>query len=222
MSDAGDSTTLDPGDGAAGFGAADSGSGGPRSAGVGASGARSKPASTPASPPPLRPWAAELGGGHPGGGVHPPYAAPLLELPASAVEGIREAARRTWPQEACGLLLGSPSAAGDATRVVLALPTRNATREVARDRYEVHPEDFLAADDRAREMGLEVVGVWHSHPESGPIPSKTDFERSWPGWSYLICGWTAGDPDATPQLRSWRRATDAVPFVEERLATRLA
>ena len=105
--------------------------------------------------------------------------------------------------------------------MVLALPTRNATREVARDRYEVHPEDFLAADDRARELGLEVVGVWHSHPESGPIPSKTDFERSWPGWSYLICGWPAGDLDSTPVLRSWRRLRDNAPFVEERLSARL-
>lgn len=216
MSDAADPTTLGPEGGAAESGERVVGSSG---------------GSVESGPPPLRPWAAELAGGHPNGGEHRPHRAPLLELPSSAAESVREAARRAWPQEACGLLLGSPlEAAGGAgradsacvgSRVVLALPTRNATREVARDRYEVHPEDFLAADDRARELGLEVVGVWHSHPESGPIPSKTDFERSWPGWSYLICGWPTGDPDSTPQLRSWRRLEDAAPFVEERLSARL-
>jgi len=213
MSDAGDSTTLGPDGGAADLGAAGIGSG------VGDSAA----GSAPIGPPPLRPWAAELAGGHPEGGLHGPQGAPLLELPGSAVDGLCEASRQAWPTEACGLLLGKSETTGGATttRVLLALPTRNATREVARDRYEVHPEDFLAADDRARELGLEVVGVWHSHPESGPIPSKTDFERSWPGWSYLICGWSAGDPHATPQLRSWRRSADTAPFVEERLVTRL-
>jgi proteasome lid subunit RPN8/RPN11 len=179
----------------------------------------------------LRPWAAALGGVDPRGPLHRPEAAPVLELPDSAAGGLCAAARLAWPQEACGLLLGSalgsagpPAGAAEdgapATRVVLALPTRNATLEVARDRYEVHPEDFLAADDRARELGLEIVGVWHSHPDSGPIPSQMDFERSWPGWSYLICGWDAGGPDVTPQLRSWRRLAEGAPFVEERLVTR--
>jgi proteasome lid subunit RPN8/RPN11 len=206
MSDAADPTTLGHQGGASEF-AAESGERVGNSDGAPGLG----------GPPPLRPWAAEIAGGHPDGGLHGPHQAPLLELPTSAVESVREAARRAWPQEACGLLLGSPLGDGPNSEC----GGRNATREVARDRYEVHPEDFLAADDRARELGLEVVGVWHSHPESGPIPSKTDFERSWPGWSYLICGWPDGDPDSAPLLRSWRRTEAAAPFVEERLSARL-
>ncbi|QDU83620.1 Mov34/MPN/PAD-1 family protein [Planctomycetes bacterium Pla163] len=116
------------------------------------------------------------------------------------------------PNEACGLLLGTDH--GDGRVVVERVePTRNATREPAADTFEVHPEDFVRLDGLARELGLDVVGVWHSHPDSAAIPSRTDTERAWPGWSYLIVGRAA---HSDVHARSWRLDATA-RFAEERL-----
>jgi proteasome lid subunit RPN8/RPN11 len=142
-----------------------------------------------------------------------------LLLPSELGERLRAWSLAALPEEACGLLLGQQATAAGAGRcevreVVLA---RNLASERRADLYEVHPEDFLAADRRASALGLEIVGVWHSHPESPARPSATDLERAWPGWSYVILGRVV---DGGRELRSWRlieRAAAAPEFAEERV-----
>ena len=112
--------------------------------------------------------------------------------------------RDTLPLEACGLLLGR--ATGDGVEILRVVRTRNATTEPAADRYEVHPEDFVAADADARAAGLCVVGAWHSHPSSRAVPSMTDRERAWEDFVYAIVGLV--EPalgEAGPrEVRAWR------------------
>ncbi len=123
-----------------------------------------------------------------------------LIVPELEIARVVAHARACLPAEACGLLVGRLLADGTC-EVVRGESARNATLEPAEDRYEVHPEDFLAIDRAARADGLAVVGVWHSHPDSAARPSRTDIERAWPGWSYLIVGRAA---HADLHVRSWR------------------
>ncbi|MGH8508908.1 MAG: Mov34/MPN/PAD-1 family protein, partial [Gammaproteobacteria bacterium] len=67
-----------------------------------------------------------------------------------------------------------------------------------------------AADRDARARGLEIVGVWHSHPDHPAEPSETDRAAAWEGWSYLIVSVAR---DGINAIRSWRR--DAGQFYEE-------
>lgn len=155
---------------------------------------------------------ARAGTGHrPRTGPEP--AAQRLAIAPRLLQRAREAARAALPQEACGLLLGRVD--GDRTLVQRLEPTRNATTDPAEDTFEVHPEDYLRLDTLARTLGLDVVGVWHSHPDSGARPSRTDLERAWPGWSYLIVGRAAHDD---VHERSWRLDAGG-HFVEERLVS---
>ena len=62
----------------------------------------------------------------------------------------------------------------------------------ARTRYAIAPEDYLAAERRARVEGLEIVGVYHSHPDVAARPSAYDTEHAWPGYRYLIVSVVAG------------------------------
>lgn len=82
----------------------------------------------------------------------------------------------------------------------------------ARDRFELDPRDFLAAELAARRTGREIVGIWHSHPDHPAVPSETDRLAAWEGWSYLIAEVTRERAGA---LRSWRLVHDR--FVEEAL-----
>ena len=95
------------------------------------------------------------------------------------------------------MLVGRSSA--DAVEVLRVQPLAN--RAAAPSRFEIDPLDLLAAEKNAREEGLAVVGVWHSHPGRPAIPSTTDLESAWEGLSYLI---VSVEPDGPDELRSWR------------------
>ena len=43
-----------------------------------------------------------------------------------------------------------------------------------------------AADFEARGDGLEIVGIWHTHPDHPARPSETDSSAAWQGYTYLI------------------------------------
>ncbi|OGA47720.1 MAG: hypothetical protein A3G25_16850 [Betaproteobacteria bacterium RIFCSPLOWO2_12_FULL_63_13] len=117
-------------------------------------------------------------------------------------------ARRAYPQEACGVLLGK--SAGDDRIVISVHQARNLNAERPRDRYELDPGDFLAADEEARKTGLDIVGIWHTHPDHPAQPSSTDRAAAWPGWSYVIVSVSC---DGVGDVRSWCLSDDR--FEEE-------
>ncbi len=126
---------------------------------------------------------------------------PVLSLPEGERLRLCAWAERGYPQETCGFLLGLR----DSVRVRIEAVTeaRNIAVEGTRERYEAAPVDFLAADDLAEASDLEVVGVWHSHPDQPAEPSETDRSNAWAGWSYVILSVRNG---AVFELRSWRLA----------------
>jgi len=138
--------------------------------------------------------------------------ASLLRLPTSQRLQLEAWVRAGYPMETCGLMLGRAERGIPVVQAVR--QARNLNSERAHDRYELDPEDFLAADREARAEGLEILGVWHSHPDHPAVPSETDREAAWPGWSYVILEVAAGSVAA---LRSWRLAGAA--FEEEEIAS---
>lgn len=55
-----------------------------------------------------------------------------------------------------------------------------------RDRFELDPRSYIEADSWARENGLEILGIYHSHPDHPSTPSETDRQVASPGWAYII------------------------------------
>ncbi len=134
----------------------------------------------------------------------------ILHLPLPVCAELEALARAGYPLEACGLLVGR--AANGACTVVRLRRARNLNTERARDRFELDPGDYLAAEHEARVAGLDVVGVWHTHPDQPARPSATDREWAWPGWSYLIL---SVGREGVAEMRSWRLADGA--FAEEEI-----
>lgn len=122
----------------------------------------------------------------------------MLKIKREALERILSQAERDYPYETCGLLLGK--AQGDERITLLHYETPNANLDRKNDRYEIDPRDYMKAEDKARELGLEIVGVYHSHPEHPDRPSKFDEERAFEGFSYLIVSVGAGK---VVSFRSW-------------------
>ncbi len=131
-------------------------------------------------------------------------------LPREWIEEIRAIAQRAAPNEACGILIGR--AGGTGPRTLEVMPARNQETERPNRRYRLAPEDLLAAERAARARGLEVLGFWHSHPETSARPSRRDGETAWEGYSYVIVS-LAAEPDRS--VRSWRWSDGS--FAEEDL-----
>jgi proteasome lid subunit RPN8/RPN11 len=102
-------------------------------------------------------------------------------------------ARAEGSRECCGLLVGT------GTSVTEAVPARNLADLPTR--FLIDPQDHINAIRDARVRGLEVLGFYHSHPHSPPVPSETDrAEASYPDHLYLIAS-LASEP---PEIRLFR------------------
>ena len=107
-------------------------------------------------------------------------------------------ARSTYPNECVGAMLGRVD--GDQKEVLMAMRLENSTAGSQRARYELRPEDLLAADKEARRQGLDLVGIYHSHPDCGAYFSETDLKNSCPWYSFIVLSIQKGEFD---HANSW-------------------
>ena len=82
-------------------------------------------------------------------------------------------ARATYPNECCGAMFGAID--GDSKTVHVAMPLQNAFEGAQAARYELRPEDLLAADKAARERNMDLIGIYHSHPDCDAYFSEDRF-----------------------------------------------
>ncbi len=94
------------------------------------------------------------------------------------------------------------------------VPLVNRRTDSARNRYLIDPESFRRGEERLERDGLDVIGVYHSHPDHPPVPSAFDREQAWPRFSYVIVGVERG---RAADLKSWVLADDRGIFEEEEI-----
>jgi len=131
----------------------------------------------------------------------------MLKIPAAQLEVICRHVESAYPEEGAGFLLG---AAGE-VKEILALP--NAREDEARhNRFLITPQDYMQAEVKALESGMDLIGVFHSHPDCPNIPSEYDREWAQPFFSYVI---TRVDKGKAVSHRSWRLREDRAGYEEE-------
>jgi proteasome lid subunit RPN8/RPN11 len=130
----------------------------------------------------------------------------------SVLDGIRQHGTDAYPEEGCGFLLGTVTDDGD-NRVTAIRRTANRRSEWRTRRYQLTADDYREADAAAREQGLDVVGIYHSHPDHPAKPSDTDLEEAtFPGYTYVIVAVHDSTPD---KLTAWTLAPDRSEFRSE-------
>lgn len=117
----------------------------------------------------------------------------MIKINGDAWRVMVEHAKATYPNECCGAMLGTVD--GSDKQVKLAVPLENAFSGEQAERYELRPEDLLAADRKAREQGMDLVGIFHSHPDCDAYFSETDLKNSCPWYSFLVLSIKRGDFD---------------------------
>lgn len=81
-------------------------------------------------------------------------------------------ARRDATVECCGLLAGRD---GEITRI---FPAANAAENSATS-YEIASQEIFERMREMRAQGLELLGIYHSHPNGKNEPSPRDIEQAY-------------------------------------------
>ncbi|HEX6546453.1 MAG TPA: Mov34/MPN/PAD-1 family protein, partial [Bryobacteraceae bacterium] len=90
--------------------------------------------------------------------------------------------------------------------VTSAIKLRNSFSGSQEARYELKPEDLLEADRAAREQQLDVIGIFHSHPDCDAYFSETDLKNSCPWYSFVVLSIKGGKFDhANSFLPDWEQ-----------------
>ena len=139
-----------------------------------------------------------------------------LIIPLELMHKLHTQAESSYPEEGAGLLLGIVN---DDTRSVRSIMELNNARESdARfNRYLITPRDMLRAEEEAAQRGMDVLGVFHSHPDHPSQPSEFDRQWAMPWFSYLI---TSVESGKAAGIRSWRLTENREAFTEEQIEIR--
>ena len=123
-------------------------------------------------------------------------AIPTLHIPQPLYNELRAHGEETYPHECCGILLGKSDS--DNITVATLLRAGNTRTDSAHNRYNIAPQELIAAQRQARKSGLDIVGFYHSHPDHPAQWSPTDFaEAHWFGCAYVITAIEKGKAQIT-------------------------
>jgi proteasome lid subunit RPN8/RPN11 len=141
-----------------------------------------------------------------------------IAISVEQLQVIYNHAESVYPEECCGILLGKMTELSKT--VVEVIPTINTwekaeSGEVERSknsRYSINPQDIFTAQKRARELHLDIIGFFHSHPDYPAIPSTCDRTQAWEVYSYPIVSVINGK---VSEIESWVLDSDGVFQLEE-------
>jgi proteasome lid subunit RPN8/RPN11 len=136
----------------------------------------------------------------------------MIIIPRLLINQMGQHAIADYPNECCGILVGTIAAE---KRVQNCYKTANKNQGRAHDRYQISAMELYQIDRRARENNLNLIGFYHSHPDSPPYPSVYDTQTAWPVYSYLII---AVDKTKTATVKSWVLDSHKQCFLAEELS----
>lgn len=130
---------------------------------------------------------------------------------------LRAHGEETYPHECCGILLGK--CAGESIRVTTLNRAGNTRTDSAHNRYNIAPQELIAAQREGRKSGLDIVGFYHSHPDHPAQWSTTDFaEAHWFGCAYVITAVEGGAAQITNSFLLTGTTEEDKTFVHQFIA----
>lgn len=143
----------------------------------------------------------------------------VLKHTVEQLETITAHAQQTYPEECCGLLIGTINRSqlpetrsivevwqtqntwsAEAAAAMAELTATNQDRMTKARRYWIDPHEILQAQRYAREQHLEIIGIYHSHPDHPAVPSESDRAVAWASYSYIIVSVVQG---SAAEVRCW-------------------
>jgi proteasome lid subunit RPN8/RPN11 len=123
----------------------------------------------------------------------------------------------TYPNEGAGFILGKVQ--GEVAVVEAILPIANKRETEAQyNRYELTPDDYAHSELEAARKGIDLLGIFHSHPDHPARPSEFDRDHALPNFTYFITSVVKGKAEVT---YAWRLQPDRASFDQDEIETAL-
>lgn len=133
-----------------------------------------------------------------------------LKLDTLQLYNMEQHALKQYPEECCGFLFGKEQ---DQERKIWEIKAvENSKTGDKRRRFEISPRDYLQAERYALANDLQLLGIYHSHPNHPATPSEHDLKQAVPFFSYVIM---SVDQRKVRKTSSWQLIEDR--FMEEQI-----
>ncbi len=104
----------------------------------------------------------------------------MLCIRASVWKEVASHSLASYPEESCGALVGAEHRAERLIRFA------NTSETDRRRSYRIDPAALLDATGQARSLGMDIVAIYHSHPDTEPCFSAEDAANACPWYRYLV------------------------------------
>jgi len=132
----------------------------------------------------------------------------MVRIPKTIFQEMVNHALREAPLECCGILVGK----GRTVRRIYGM--RNV--DGSRTSYLVAPEEQLGVFREIAREHLEMVAIYHSHPDTIPFPSERDVRLAfYPDVAYIIVSLKGGETI----VKGFRIGKEAISIEPIRLVT---
>jgi proteasome lid subunit RPN8/RPN11 len=132
-----------------------------------------------------------------------------IQISKAEISKIQAHGIETYPEECCGVLIGYSK---PYIKVVEARRVSNTNIGSKNRRYNINPLEYMKIEQEVDNSELELLGIYHSHPDHPSKPSNFDLNYAFPNFSYIILSVTNGERG---NLTSWRLNSSRKEFHEE-------
>ena len=133
-----------------------------------------------------------------------------LKISDKTLAHIENHAQAEYPNECCGFLYGVDA---DDRVIDRAFEAKNSKEGDKRRRFEISPLDYLKAEQYAVKNDIQLLGIYHSHPNHPAKPSEHDRVQAVEFFSYIITSVAEGKINTTT---SWR-LNEQKHFIQEEI-----
>lgn len=122
----------------------------------------------------------------------------MLLMKRSALMMMSEWLQKAYPNEGCGLMIGTGNGLG--IRTVERVHGCKNIEKYPGASYVMDPAEMLHVSKQLDGSDRQILGVFHSHPNMSCSPSGIDLSNAFPGYSYVI---VSVDRGRIRQMRCW-------------------
>ncbi|WP_457641663.1 Mov34/MPN/PAD-1 family protein [Persephonella sp.] len=124
----------------------------------------------------------------------------MLKIKKELIKQIADQGEKGYPYEICGFILGKIDYESNIRTALEIYQVENQNKERANDRFEIDPKDYLKVEEYADSKDMQIIGIYHTHPDHPDRPSQTDLMFAQPDMSYIIMSVKKGKAE---NWRSW-------------------